>query len=131
MSIKSNLPATDIERPETWVRYKESLCAGCRAKCCSLPVEVRIDDLIRMELVDAFEAEEPAKNIAKRLRKDGVVEHFNSRMEVFTLTRMGNGDCIYLDQSTRLCKIYAKRPNTCRNHPKVGPRPGYCAFELK
>ncbi|MCF5394086.1 YkgJ family cysteine cluster protein, partial [Pseudomonas syringae] len=22
-------------------------------------------------------------------------------------------------------------PDTCRNHPKVGPRPGYCAYKPK
>ncbi|MCK5516299.1 MAG: YkgJ family cysteine cluster protein, partial [Desulfobulbaceae bacterium] len=37
-------------------------------------------------------------------------------------------DCLYLDQKTRRCTIYTKRPDTCRNHPQIGPRPGYCAF---
>ena len=27
---------------------------------------------------------------------------------------------------TRRCTVYDKRPNTCRKHPQVGPRPGYC-----
>ena len=54
----------DPERLETWVRYSAGLCRDCHATCCTLPVEVRIDDLIRLELVDAFERDEPAKNIA-------------------------------------------------------------------
>ncbi|MFO6335145.1 YkgJ family cysteine cluster protein, partial [Pseudomonas aeruginosa] len=33
-----------------------------------------------------------------------------------------------LDRKTRLCTIYARRPDTCRNHPRIGPRPGYCAY---
>jgi Fe-S-cluster containining protein len=24
--------------------------------------------------------------------------------------------------------VYEKRPNTCRLHPQVGPRPGYCPY---
>ena len=93
-----------------------------------MPVEVRIDDLIRMGLVDEFEREEPAKKIAKRLDKAGLIEHFNFKNEIYTLQRKSNGDCQYLHPSTRLCTIYDKRPNTCRNHPQVGPRPGYCAY---
>ncbi|MFO6138957.1 YkgJ family cysteine cluster protein, partial [Pseudomonas aeruginosa] len=50
------------------------------------------------------------------------------KREIFTLTRMANGDCLYLDRKTRLCSIYARRPDTCRNHPRIGPRPGYCAY---
>jgi len=50
---------------------------------------------------------------------------------IFTLTRMANGDCLYLDRQTRLCTVYAKRPDTCRNHPRIGPRPGYCAYQQK
>ncbi len=44
---------------------------------------------------------------------------------------MSNNDCLYLDRKSRLCTIYDKRPDTCRNHPKVGPRPGYCAYKPK
>lgn len=125
------IAAADPERLETWAKYRPSLCRDCRATCCSLPAEVRIGDLIRMGLVDEFEREEPAKQIARRLQKDGVVEHFNHKHEVFTLARRTNGDCIYLDQRTRLCTIYQQRPDTCRNHPQIGPRPGYCAWQPK
>ncbi|WP_459943772.1 YkgJ family cysteine cluster protein [Desulfocastanea catecholica] len=38
---------------------------------------------------------------------------------------------MFLDGRTRRCTIYATRPETCRNHPRVGPRPGYCAFGRK
>ncbi len=84
-----------------------------------------------MELVDVFEARDPAKEIAKRLRKRGLIEHFNFKSEIFTLARLANDDCIFLDQKTRRCTIYTKRPDTCRNHPRVGPRPGYCAYRRK
>ncbi|HET8870625.1 MAG TPA: YkgJ family cysteine cluster protein, partial [Aquabacterium sp.] len=69
--------------------------------------------------------------IAKRLTKAGIVARFNNKYELFTLARRASGDCLYLDANTRRCTIYEKRPHTCRNHPKVGPRPGYCAFRAK
>jgi len=68
-----------------------------------MPVEVRIADLIRMEVVDAFEINEPLKKIAKRLKKEGTIEHFNFKNEIFTLVRMSNNDCLYLDTKTRKC----------------------------
>ena len=125
------IASADPERLETWVRYSAGLCRDCHATCCTLPVEVRIDDPIRLELVDAFERDEPAKNIARRLAKAGIVEHFNQKHGIFTLTRLANGDCLYLDRKSRLCTVYAKRPDTCRNHPRIGPRPGYCAYRSK
>lgn len=125
------IAAADPERLDTWVRYRNGLCKDCRATCCSLPVEVRLDDLIRMELVDPFERDEPARSIARRLMKAGIVEHFNHKREIFTLTRLANGDCLYLDPASRLCRIYARRPDTCRNHPQIGPRPGHCAYRPK
>jgi len=125
------IPAANIEDLSTWVKYKASLCRQCMGTCCSLPVEVRFSDLVRMKLVDPFEADEPAKRLAKRLMKAGVVGRFNHKTETYTLARYANDDCIYLNQKTRLCDIYADRPDTCRNHPKVGPKPGYCAFKPK
>ncbi|MDD5759481.1 MAG: YkgJ family cysteine cluster protein [Desulfobulbaceae bacterium] len=118
----------DLERLSTWHKYKKGLCADCRASCCTLPAEVRVSDLIRMGLVDAFEADHPPKEIAKRLKKAGIIDHFNFKSEMFTLARMANGDCLYLDSQRRRCTIYDKRPDTCRNHPQIGPRPGYCAY---
>ncbi|ABA90344.2 protein of unknown function UPF0153 [Syntrophotalea carbinolica DSM 2380] len=120
-----------VDMPSTWVKYRKGLCNDCLGVCCSLPVEVTIEDLVRMELVDAFEVDEPAKEIAKRLRKQGLIDHFNFKSEIFTLARLANDDCIFLDQKSRRCTIYPKRPNTCRNHPQVGPRPGYCAYQCK
>jgi len=131
-AVKTRLIASaDPERLETWVRYSNGLCRDCQATCCTLPVEVRIDDLIRLQLVDEFERDEPAKQVARRLSREGVVEHFNQKHGLFTLTRMANGDCLFLDTRTRLCKVYDKRPDTCRNHPRIGPRPGHCAYVRK
>ena len=125
--MKSSIHLVDIDRPDTWTRYRNGLCDNCVANCCTMPVEVKLPDLIRLGLVDPFEAEhEPPKQIAKRLSKAGVIEHFNFKHNIFTLSRRASGDCQYLDALTRRCTVYEQRPNTCRKHPQVGPRPGYC-----
>ena len=119
----------DVDRLHTWSRFKPGLCNHCAANCCSMPVEVRMADLIRLGWVDAFEAEHEApKQIAKRLIKAGKLDHFNFKGEIFTLARRANGDCLNLDVKTRRCTVYEARPATCRLHPQVGPRPGYCPY---
>ncbi len=123
--------AADLDRLETWVKYRNGLCRDCRATCCTLPAEVRMGDLVRLGLVDEFEAGGPAKDVARRLVKAGIVERYNHRSQLFTLARMSNNDCVLLDGRTRRCTVYEKRPDTCRNHPQVGPRPGYCAYMPK
>jgi len=114
------IAAAEIDRLETWSKYNKDMCTSCHSTCCTMPVEVRIVDLIRIGVVDEFERGEPPKNIAKRLQKEGLIERFNQKSGIFTLTRMSNGDCMYLDRKTRLCTIYDKRPDTCRNHPRIG-----------
>lgn len=94
-----------------------------------MPVEVKLPDLVRLQLVDPFEAEhEEPKQIAKRLSKAGLIEHFNFKHSIFTLARRANGDCHFLDAHTRRCTVYELRPGTCRKHPQVGPRPNYCPY---
>jgi Fe-S-cluster containining protein len=105
------------------------MCNTCAANCCTMPVEVKIPDLIQLNLVDAFEAEhEEPKQIAKRLSKAGLIDHFNFKNSIFTLARHSNGDCQYLDGKSRMCKVYDIRPSTCRKHPQVGPKPGFCPY---
>ncbi|MBB5017234.1 hypothetical protein HNQ59_000496 [Chitinivorax tropicus] len=123
---------SNLDRTDTWLKYRSGLCDGCIATCCTMPAEVKLADLVRMELVDSFEAETDApKQIAKRLIKAGTIDHFNFKTSTFTLARRANGDCVFLDAKTRRCGIYDRRPNTCRNHPQIGPRPGYCAYRMK
>lgn len=128
--MKPSVYFVDIDRPDTWVRYRTGLCDGCVANCCTMPVEVKLPDLVRLGLVDPFEAEhEVPKQIAKRLSKAGLIEHFNFKHSIFTLARRASGDCHFLDARTRRCTVYEQRPSTCRKHPQVGPRPGYCPHE--
>ncbi|MBU1564162.1 MAG: YkgJ family cysteine cluster protein [Proteobacteria bacterium] len=121
----------DLENTRTWAKYSSKLCGHCVASCCSLPVEVKTEDLVRMQLIEEFSLQEDPKYIARRLIKERLVDHFHARTATFTLARRANGDCIYLDCSTRRCIIYFSRPDTCRNHPGIGPRSGYCAFKKK
>ena len=121
----------DLDRTDTWIKYERTMCSSCVSSCCTMPVEVRFNDLLRLGLVQEFEREEPRKNIAKRLQKEGIVERFHQKSEIFPLVRMGNNDCLYLHRKTRLCTVYDLRPETCRNHPKIGPRPGFCAYKPK
>jgi Fe-S-cluster containining protein len=127
--MRSHIAIVNVDNCDTWTRYRNGLCSTCAANCCTMPVEVKLPDLVRLELVDPFEAEhEEPKQIAKRLQKMGVIERFNFKNSIFTLSRRANGDCHNLDAKTRRCTVYEKRPNTCRLHPQVGPRPGYCPY---
>lgn len=122
---------TDVDQPKTWIKYTRKLCSNCTGTCCSLEVEARASDLVRMGVADEYELEENPKKVAKRLIKEGVVDHFSHKKGLFSLSRMASGDCMYLDQHARRCTIYDLRPDTCRNHPQIGPRPGFCAFNQK
>ncbi len=124
-------PQADLDNTATWAKYSAKLCRYCAARCCTLPVEVKGPDLVRMGVIDAFDLEGDPKFIARRLMKEHLVDHFHARTATFTLARRASGDCIYLDGKTRRCTIYDRRPDTCRNHPQIGPRTGYCAFRLK
>ncbi|RZS56992.1 YkgJ family cysteine cluster protein [Sphaerotilus mobilis] len=127
--MRSPITIVDVDRPITWTRYRRGLCDDCAANCCTMPVEVRLPDLVRLGLVDPFEAEHEAPRlIARRLEKARVVERYHDRSGIFTLARRADGDCRYLDATSRRCTVYAQRPDTCRKHPEVGPRPGHCPY---
>lgn len=124
-------PQADLDNTATWAKFSAKLCSHCAACCCSLPVEVKGPDLVRMGAIEEFDLEGDPKFIARRLMKERLVDHFHARSATFTLARRASGDCIYLDGKTRRCTIYDRRPDTCRNHPRVGPRSGYCPFRRK
>ena len=51
--MKSNLiAAAEIDRLDTWAKYSAPMCGSCISSCCTLPVEVKIKDLIRIGIVD-------------------------------------------------------------------------------
>ena len=128
--MRSPIAIVDVDRLDTWTRYRAGLCDTCAANCCTMPLEVQLSDLVRLRLVDPFEAEhEEIRHIAKRLQKARLIDHFNHKNAVFTMARRASGDCNFLDPKTRLCTVYDQRPETCRLHPqKKSPKPGYCAY---
>lgn len=123
---------TDKDRPSTWVKYQEKFCASCRASCCTMPVEVKAQDLLRLDLVSQDELDRSIKKVAKKLKKEGVISSYRENTDLFMLTQKSNGDCYFLDLKTRLCTVYDKRPDTCRDFPsKVGPKVSYCPYQKK
>ncbi|MBX7149691.1 YkgJ family cysteine cluster protein [bacterium] len=112
----------DKNNPGTWIKYKEGLCTGCMATCCTMPVEVDKDDLVLLGLLD--EGDDLRKK-TKDLLKQKIIERYRDKTGKATLSSMRDGSCLFLD-STRRCTVYEKRPKTCRNFPFVSSRPGYC-----
>lgn len=121
----------DKDRPSTWRQYKNGMCNGCRAGCCTMPVEVRIEDLLRLGLVTEDEVDHSIKKIVKKLNKEGILKSYRESTGLFMFVQRENGDCIFLDDKTRLCKHYEKRPQVCRDFPNIGPRPGFCPCTQK
>jgi Fe-S-cluster containining protein len=95
-----------------------------------LPVEVYKNDLIRLGLTDDFEYSDSPKKVAKSLVKQKIVKSFNIKSGVFILEQNAFEECLYLGKDKK-CTVYKKRPDTCRNHPEIGPRPGYCGYVKK
>src|SRR5210317_1460063 len=87
----------DVDEISTWTKHKQRLCSKCRANCCTMPVEVKIPDLVRMGVITEFEVKEPIKKLAKKLKKDGVIDHLYFKEQIFMLVRFANSDCLYLD----------------------------------
>jgi Fe-S-cluster containining protein len=96
-----------------------------------MPVEIKAKDLIRLGLADVDEVSISPKKLAKRLIKEGIVSSYREGTGNFMITQKANDDCYFLDTETRLCTVYDKRPDTCREFPSIGPRPGYCPSTRK
>ncbi len=128
--MRSPISIVDVDRLDSWSKYKPGMCDSCAANCCTMPLEVQLPDLVQLGLVDAFEAEhEEPRRIARRLEKARLIDHFNHKNVVFTMARRASGDCQFLDAKTRRCTVYEQRPETCRLHPRTkSPKPGFCAY---
>lgn len=117
---------TDKDKPWTWVKYREGMCQGCYGSCCTMPVEIKSEDLVRLGLTDEDELAQSPRKVAKRLMKEGVISSYRDGTGLFMLTQKPNDDCYFLDLKTRLCTVYEKRPGVCREFPNIGPKPGFC-----
>ncbi len=122
----------DKDRPSTWVRYRKDNCVSCKAHCCSMPVEVTATDLVKLGLAHEDEILRSLKKTAKRLIKEKFVQSYREGTELFTMSQRPNGDCQFLDPLTRICGVYERRPQVCRDFPEiVSPRLGHCPSTSK
>lgn len=120
------------DTPRKWGLYKSGICEKCIGACCTMPVEVKAEDLIRLKVTTLDEVTQSLKKVAKKLKKTGIIISYREGSDLFMLSQKANDDCYFLDSKTRLCTVYKDRPNTCRDFPlKVGPRVKYCPFVAK
>jgi uncharacterized protein len=120
------MPLPDKDRPSTWIKYRHGMCEGCYGSCCTMPVEVTAADLVRLGIASQDEVEASCRKLAKRLIKEKFVFSYREGTDLFMLASRPNGDCIFLNEKTRLCTRYSVRPDVCRKFPEIGPRPGFC-----
>ena len=116
----------DLDKPSTWLLFKPTMCNGCAASCCKMPVDATVPDLVRMGVLSEDEAQWSARNIARKLIQDRVIVSYRASKMIFTIAQKSNRECVFLGDKTKLCTIYERRPDVCRRFPQVGPRPGYC-----
>jgi Fe-S-cluster containining protein len=95
-----------------------------------MPLEIKKEDLIRMELATEADFENSISRLVTRLQKEGVLQSYRASTELFMISRQANGDCVFLTKE-RKCSIYDKRPETCRKFPLIGLRPGFCPANPK
>lgn len=126
-NLKTNMHIQDTSR---WHRFKKEMCASCEACCCYLPVEVDAEDLVSMGLVDNFFLEFSEKEQNKEALRLPQILRYQGKNKKYLLDQRSDGSCLYLNKEKK-CDIYGQRPKTCRNHPQIGPRPGYCPYLTK
>ena len=128
MSVGNKL--SNLSDMNAWVRYRPTLCKSCWASCChGMPVEVSVPDLVRLGLITEHQAACDPEAAAGELAQAGVLAGRQSPL-VYVLAQKPDGDCIFLDESRR-CTVYAKRPEICRQFPRIGPKPGHCPYREK
>ncbi len=123
----------DVDKPSTWRKFtSDEQCGSCIANCCTMPVEVSLPDLIRLNLVSEDDRQNSTiRKIAKKLIKDKWIVSYRETSGFFMLSQKANRDCIFLDSKTRQCTMYSNRPDVCRQFPQIGPRPTFCPYEKK
>jgi len=118
-------PPRDPDRPSTWAPYRDGLCEGCQAGCCSLPVEVSVADLVQLGILGPGDAREDSKHLERALLARGVIQAGLASPGSFILRQTDAGVCRYLGADRR-CTVYERRPEVCRSFPSIGPRAGFC-----
>lgn len=125
------MPYVDAQLLETWRKYEKGLCSDCWAGCCTMPVEAHASDLVRLGLMSEDELGWDLEVVAKRLYKKKLIQFYSPKTQVFVLAQVSGRDCVFLHPKSRTCTVYEKRPETCRNFPRVGPRSGFCPYKAR
>jgi Fe-S-cluster containining protein len=137
MAKSSRLKKSEIETKEvdkedsnTWKKYTKNSCKTCVATCCTMPIEVRWEDLVKLNLVAEIDLVDPLKVIVARLKKEKVITDYREKSGLFAMKQTSKGKCRYLVDNK--CSVYEKRPLVCRNFPtRAGWRHGFCPQTLK
>ncbi|OYZ20303.1 MAG: hypothetical protein B7Y39_11045 [Bdellovibrio sp. 28-41-41] len=118
-------PKADKEDPTTWTKYTSGSCNTCRATCCSMPIEIRWEDLVKLNFVTDDDLGKPLKTVVSRLKKENVITAYRPESGLFAFKQTSAGKCRYLKGNR--CGIYKTRPLVCREFPiRMGWRHGYC-----
>lgn len=80
-----------------WTRYRKGLCETCMGLCCYMPVEVKVHDLIRLNILDEFHLELSEREQIKDALKHPAVLRYTPSTEKFTLKQKPDGSCYFLD----------------------------------
>jgi Fe-S-cluster containining protein len=92
-----------------------------------MPVEVKFHDLVRLGICSPDDEFASRRKLVNRLKREGIIQSYREVSGNFMLTQKANDDCYFMDSQTRLCTVYDKRPDVCRNFPStMGIRPGFC-----
>lgn len=127
--MKKNIPQI-LSDLKLWTKYNNDLCQTCAGSCCYMPVEVKTSDLIRLEILNEFHLELSEREQIKDALKHPAVLRYTPSSEKFMLKQKTDSSCYFLDANKK-CTKYEQRPDTCRNHPHIGPKPGFCAYLKK
>lgn len=124
--VKENkIHEVDKENPSTWLKFTKNSCKTCIATCCTMPIEVRWEDLVRLKLITDEDLALPLKKVIARLKKEKIITAYREESSLFAMKQTNDGKCRYLIGNQ--CKVYKDRPLVCRAFPiETGWRHGYC-----
>ena len=115
----------DKENPSSWKKFTKNSCASCIATCCTMPLEVRWEDLVALDFIAETDLAQPIRTLVSRLKKENVITAYRKESGLFAMKQTSEGKCRFLVGNK--CGVYKKRPLVCRAFPReMGWRHGFC-----